>query len=114
MASQEAVVQAYLTAIAQRDAVGMARLAPPTVDASQDISAALGRYGGLRFTDTTITYLDEFGGIYVIATVVGTGADDSLRHELKVPVARVDGRYFLSFGQAQPSGSEANPGSPRP
>jgi hypothetical protein len=114
LASRDAVVQAYLDGLAQRDAAAIAKLVPATVDARQDIAAALGRYGGLRFADKTITYLDEFGGIYAVATVIGTGADDSLRHEVKVPVARVNGRYFLALGQAGPTGSEASPSSPRP
>jgi hypothetical protein len=115
LASRDAVVQAYLDGLAQRDAAAITKLVSATVDARQDIAAALGRYGGLRFADKTTTYLDELGGIYVIATVVGSGADDSLRHEVKVPVARVNGRYFLALGHAGPSGSDgANPGSPSP
>lgn len=112
--SREAVIGAYLDALARRDAAAIAMLVPPTVDARQDIAAALGRYGGLRLNDVTVTYLDEFGGVYVIATVAGTGAADLLRHQIQVPVARVGGRYFLALGAARPSGSEANPASQHP
>jgi hypothetical protein len=114
LASRDAVVQAYLDALARRDGDAIAKLVPATVDARRDIAVALAQYGGLRFADKTVTYLDEFGGVYVVAAVVGTGADDSLRHQVNVPVSRINGRYFLALGQAAPSGSEANPRSPQP
>ena len=114
LASRDEVVTSYLDALGNRDASAIAGLVPASVDARRDIAAVLARYGGLRFATKDVTYLDEFGGVYVVAKVVGTGADDGLMHEVTVPVARVAGRYFLALGQASPSGSEASPASPSP
>jgi hypothetical protein len=62
---------AYLDGLGRRDAAAIAKLAPPTVDPTRDIAAALGRYGGLRFADKTTTYLDEFGGSYARRIILG-------------------------------------------
>lgn len=109
--SRDLVLQDYLLGLERSDAAGIASLVGPTVDARRDIAAVLSRYGGLRLSEVTVRYLDEFGGVYVVATVVGTG-NDSMQHEVKVPISRVNGRYFLALGQATPNGSEASPNGP--
>lgn len=107
--SRDLVVQDYLAGLERGDAVAIASLVSPRVDATRDIAAALRTYGGQRLRDVTVTYLDEFGGVYVVATAVGLGANDSVQHEIKVPIARVNGRYFLALGEVAPNGSESSP-----
>lgn len=109
--TRELVVQDYLAGLERRDGPAIESLVSPRVDATRDIQLALAADGGRRLSDVTIASLDEFGGQYVVATVTGTGQDSAL-HEIKVPIARVDGRYYLALGEAAPNGSEANPASP--
>ena len=109
--TRDVVVQDYLAWLERGDGPAIASLVSPRVDATQDIQRALISDGGKRLSGVTIAWLDEFGGQYVVATVTGTG-QDSAKHEIKVPIARVDDRYYLALGEAAPDGSEANPASP--
>jgi hypothetical protein len=67
----------------------------------------------VQLHDTRVSYLDDFDGVYVVATVSGRG-DDGTTYEIRVPISRVDDDYYLALGQATPSGSEAIPESPAP
>jgi hypothetical protein len=110
--TRELVVQDYITGLERSDAAAITLLISPQVDASRDIAAAVRKSGGQPLRDVETTYLDEFGGKYVVATVVGVGANDGEPHEVRVPIARVGSRYYLALGEAAPNGSEANPRSP--
>lgn len=112
-AAREHLVADYLSALERRDGDAIAAMVNLRVDATADIAAALDQYGGVMLHDTHVSYLDEFDGIYVVATVSGTG-DDGTTYEIRVPISRVDDGYYLALGQATPSGSEANPESPTP
>lgn len=112
-AARERIVLAYLVALERQDGEAIAAMTNPRVDASAEIAAALGKYGGVRVHDARVAYLDEFGGVYVIARVTGT-IDDGSAVELWVPISCVDGNYYLALGRAMPSGSEAIPGSHNP
>ena len=104
---------AYLAALEQRDAAAIARMVSPGVDATADIAAQLEIYGGIGLSDPRVTYRDDFGGSYVVATVVGRDAAGAAR-TVTVPLARVGDAYYIALGQMAPSGSEANPSSPSP
>jgi hypothetical protein len=111
--ARERLVIDYLSALERRDGEAIAAMVNPRVDATVDIAAALDQYGGVQLHDTRVSYLDDFGGTYVVATVSGTG-DDGTTYEIEVPISRVDDDYYLALGQATPTGSEANPESPAP
>ena len=111
--TRERIVQDYLAGLERRDGPAIAWLVSPRVDAAADIRRALASDGGMRLREVTIAWLDEFGGIYVVATVTGIG-QDSAKHVINVPIARANGRYYLGLGEATPSGWEANPASPSP
>jgi hypothetical protein len=113
LAARQALVANYLDALERRDEAAIKALVSPGVDASADIAQALGTYGGIKLHDTRATWLDEFDGIFVVATIRGTG-DDGLAYEIRVPMGRDDGRYYLGLGQAAPTGSESSPESPAP
>lgn len=74
--------------------------------------------GGVRLHDVRVSYLDDFDGAYVVATVTGSAddgsADDGSSREIPVPMSRIDGSYYIAFGESAPSGSEADPASPAP
>ncbi len=112
-AAREALVTDYLGALERRDAAAIEAMVSPGVEASADIAQVLERYGGVRLHDVRATWLDEFGGIFVVATVTGTG-DDGAAYEIPVPMGRNNGGYYLGLGQAAPTGSEASPESPAP
>ena len=112
-ADRERLVVAYLQALEHRDAAAIAAMVSPGVEASSAISSELDRYGGVSLHDGRVSYLDEFAGAYVVATVTGSG-DDGMAYSIRVPISRVGDRYYLALGQAGPSGSEANPASPSP
>lgn len=112
-AAREALVTDYLGALERRDAAAIEAMVSPAVDASADIAQVLERYGGVRLQDVRATWLDEFDGIFVVATVTGTG-DDGTAYEIRVPIQRIKGGYYLGLGQAAPTGSEASPDSPAP
>ena len=112
-AARERLVTDYLAALQRQDAGAVAAMVSPGVDATADIAAAMDQFGGVRLYDTRASWSDEFGGIYVVATVTGI-SDDGRAHEIRVPISRVAGDYYLALGQAAPSGSEANPASPMP
>jgi hypothetical protein len=76
------------------------------------MASALAANGGIVLEAPTIAWLDEFGGIYQVATVGGTSAGEP--RQIQVPVSRVGGRYFLAIGSALPSGPVTNPASPQP
>jgi len=40
--------------------------------------------------------------------------DDRADDTITVPMSGVDGSYYVALGQVAPSGSEADPSSPRP
>jgi hypothetical protein len=112
-AAREALVADYLGALERRDAAAIEAMVSPGVDASADIAQVLERYGGVKLHDVQATWLDEFEGMYVVATVTATG-EDGAGYEIRVPMAWDDNRYCLALGHAPPSGSEANPESPTP
>ena len=109
--TRELVVRDYLAGLERRDGPAIASLVSPRVNATADIQRALAADGGQGLSDLTIAWLDEFAGQYVVATVTGTG-QDAAQHKIRVPVAHVDGRFYLALGEAAPNGSEANPASP--
>jgi hypothetical protein len=111
--TRDRVVQDYLAGLERRDGLAIASLVSPRVDATEDIGRVLASDGGTRLSDVTIAWLDEFGGSYVVATVTGTG-QNAAKHVVTVPIARVDGRYYLGLGEATPSGWEADAASPSP
>lgn len=59
-----------------------------------------------------MSYLDEFGGVFIVATVDGVIASDGSAFETTIPISRENGRYYLGLGQATPTGSEADTSSP--
>ena len=111
--ARDAVVADYLGALERRDAAAIEAMVSPRVDASADIVQVLERYGGVRLHGVQTTWLDEFGGSYVVATVTAAG-EDGAAYEIRVPMSWSDGRYYLALGQAPPRGSEAKPESPTP
>jgi hypothetical protein len=112
-AAREALVADYLGALERRDAAALEAMVSPAVDARADIAQVLGQYGGVRLHDVRATWLDEFDGSYVVATVTGTG-EDGAAYEIRVPMARSAGGYELALGHAPPTGTEASPESPAP
>lgn len=112
-AAREALVTDYLDALERRDAAAIEAMVSPAVDASADIAQVLERYGGVRLHDIRATWLDEFDGNFVVATVTGTG-DDGAAYEIRVSMGWSDSRYYLGLGHAAPTGSEASPESPTP
>jgi len=110
--SKEALVEAYLTALQAGDSNTMLALVDPRVEARVEVADAIRKNGSRRVKDVTVSYLDEFGGAYVVATVNGTNAGDGSRLQLTVPIGHDNGRYYLALGQAAPTGSEADTVSP--
>ena len=91
----------------------MASLVGPGIDARSDIHAVMEADGGLTLDGITVSYLDEFGGSYVIVTVAGQAIDGSTQ-EVEVRIAKEHGRYFLALGEAERSGPISNPESAPP
>jgi hypothetical protein len=110
--SKEALVEAYLTALQASDSNAMLALVSPRVEARAEVADAILKNGGRPLRDVTVSYLDEFGGVYIVATVNGTNAGDGSRLQLTIPMGRDSGRYYLALGQAAPTGSEADTVSP--
>ena len=110
--SKEALVEAYLTALQAGDSNAMLSLVKPGVEARVEAADAIRKNGSRQLKDVTVSYLDEFGGIYIVATVIGTNAGDGSTLQLTIPMGRDNGRYYLGLGHAPPTGSEANIVSP--
>ena len=110
--SKEALVEAYLTALQAGDSNPMLSLVKPGVEARVEVADAIRKNGSRPLKDVTVSYLDEFGGIYIVATVSGTNAGDGSTLQLTIPMGRDNGRYYLALGQAPPTGSEENTVSP--
>ena len=110
--SKEALVEAYLTALQAGDSNAMLSLVKPGVEAQVEVADAIRKDGGRPLRDVTLSYLDEFGGVYIVATVNGTNAGDGSTLQLTIGMGRDNGRYYLALGQAPPTGSEANIVSP--
>jgi hypothetical protein len=110
--SKEALVEAYLTALQASDSNAMLSLVSPRVEARAEVADAILKNGSRPLRDVTVSYLDEFGGVYIVATVNGTNAGDGSRLQLTIPMGRDSGRYYLALGQAAPTGSEADTVSP--
>jgi hypothetical protein len=110
--SKEALVEAYLTALQAGDSNTMLALVSPRVEARAEVADAIRKNGSRQLKDVTVSYLDEFGGVYIVATVNGTNAGDGSRLQLTVPIGHDNGRYYLALGQAAPTGSEADTVSP--
>jgi hypothetical protein len=106
--SKEVLVEAYLTALQASDSNAMLALVSPRVEARAEVADAILKNGGRPLRDVTVSYLDEFGGVYIVATVNGTNAGDGSRLQLTIPMGRDSGRYYLALGQAAPTGSEAD------
>ena len=110
--SKEALVEAYLTALQAGDSNAMLSLVKPGVEARVEAADAIRKNGSRQLKDVTVSYLDEFGGIYIVATVISTNAGDGSTLQLTIPMGRDNGRYYLGLGHAPPTGSEANIVSP--
>jgi hypothetical protein len=110
--SKEALVEAYLTALQAGDSNAMLSLVSPRVEARAEVADAIRQNGGRPLRDVTVSYLDEFGGVYIVATVTATNLGDGSRLQLAIPMGRDNGRYYLALGQAPPTGSEADTVSP--
>ncbi len=110
--SKEALVQAYLTALQAGDSNAMLSLVNPRVEAQEEVAGAIRKNGGQSLKDFTVSYLDEFGGIYIVATVDCANAGDGSELQLTIPMSRDNGRYYLALGQAAPTRSEADTVSP--
>jgi hypothetical protein len=110
--SKEALVEAYLTALQAGDSSAMLSLVSPRVEAQVEVADAIREDGGRPLKDVTVSYLDEFGGVYIVATVTATNLGDGSRLQLAIPMGRDNGRYYLALGQAPPTGSEADTVSP--
>ena len=106
--SKEDLVEAYLTALQAGDSNAMLLLVSPRVEARAEVSDAIRKDGSRPLKDVTVSYLDEFGGVYIVATVNGTNAGDGSTLQLTIPMGRDNGRYYLGLGQAPPTGSEAD------
>ena len=106
--SKEALVEAYLTALQAGDSNTMLSLVSPRVEARAEVADAIRKNGSRQLKDVTVSYLDEFGGVYIVATVNGTNAGDGSKLQLTIPMGRDNGRYYLALGQAPPTGSEAD------
>jgi hypothetical protein len=112
-ATREEVVTAYLDALRRGDGSAITALLVPGLNAGPEVASALATNGGIVLEAPTIAWLDEFGGIYQVATVGGTSAGEP--RQIQIPVSRVGGRYFLAIGSAAlPSGPVTNPASPQP
>jgi hypothetical protein len=110
--SKEALVDAYLTALQAGDSNAMLSLVSPRVEARAEVADAIRKNGSRQLKDVTVSYLDEFGGVYIVATVNGTNAGDGSRLQVTIPMSSDNGRYYLALGQAAPTGNEAGIGSP--
>lgn len=110
--SKESLIKAYLTALQAGDAGAMLSLVGPRVDARSDVADAIQQGGGKELKDVTVSYLDEFGGTFVVATVNGLIAGDGSPFQTTVPIGRENGRYYLALGQVTPTGSESDTSSP--
>lgn len=110
--SRETLVQAYLSALQAGDAGAMLSLVNPRVDARADVADAIQQGGGKELKDVAVSYIDEFGGVFVVATVNGLIAGDGSPFQTTVPIGRENGRYYLALGQATPTGSESDTSSP--
>ena len=112
--TRESLVDAYLAAVAARDIPALTALTDPAVDARTDIVTLVGSSGGANLPNRTISWRDEFGGVYVIATVTGADATSSRPITLIIPISRKSGRFYLALGQANLSGSDSLISSPVP
>jgi hypothetical protein len=112
--SKEALVEAYLVALQASDSKAMLSLVDPRVEAGAEVAEALEEHGGVPLKDVTVSYLDEFGGSFIVATVKATNAIDGSSIEFTIPIGRADDRFQLALGLGTPTGSEANPASPSP
>jgi hypothetical protein len=110
--TRETLVQAYLTALQAGDQAAMLALVNPRVEASAEVAATIAQGGGKPLKDVAVSYVDEFGGTYIVATVIGKVAADGSPFRATVPMGRENGRYYLALGQAKPTGSEAGTASP--
>lgn len=110
--SRESLVKAYLTALQAGDAGAMLSLVGPTVDARADVADAIQHDGGKQLKNLTVRYLDEFEGIYIVATVQGLIAVDGSTFVMTIPMSRENGRYYLALGQGTPTGNESDTSSP--
>ena len=106
--SKEALVEAYLTALQAGESSAMLSLVKPGVEARVEVADAIRKNGSRPLRDVTMSYLDEFGGIYIEATVNGTSTGDGSTLQLTIPMGHENGRYYLALGHAPPTGSEAD------
>ena len=110
--SKEALVEAYLTALQAGDSNAMLSLVKPGVEAQVEVADAIRKDGGRPLRDVAVSYLDEFGGVYVVATANATSVGDGSGLQVTIPMSRDNGRYYLALGQAPPTGNEADIVSP--
>lgn len=110
--SRESLVKAYLGALQAGDAIAMLSLVGPRVDARVEVADTIRMDGGKQLKDVTVSYLDEFGGAFIVATVNALIATDGSRFATTVAMGRANGRYYLTLGQATPTGNESDTSSP--
>ena len=113
-ATRDALVDAYLTALASRDTQALTALVDPAVDARADVAALITASGGTLLGNHAVAWRDEFGGIFVVATVTGTNAGSNQPTSLTIPISRKAGRFYLALGSADLRGSDSSISSPSP
>jgi hypothetical protein len=113
-ASREALVDAFLTAVAASDTQALIALTDRVVDARSDVAALLRSSEGVRLAEPMIGWQDEFGGVYVVVTVTGANAATGASATLTVPISRKAGRFYLALGSANLGGSDSLISSPVP
>jgi len=113
-ASREALVDAFLTAMAAGDSQALIALTDPVVDARSDVAALIRSSGGVRMAEPVIAWRDEFGGVDVVATVTGANAATGASATVTVPISRKADRFYLALGSANLGGSDSLISSPVP
>lgn len=112
--SREALVGAYLEAIAARNSSALIALTDPVVDARADVAALVESRGGSSLRSPAIGWRDEFGGIYVVANVTGTDTTSGRPQQLEIPISGQNGRFYLALGSAPNQSGNAVTSSPSP
>lgn len=110
---RDALIGSFIAALEHRDAVAMAGMVDPAVDATGDIATLLDRHGGIPLSDISVLWgEDDFGGQIINATITGTGPDGA--HVINVPVFWDGERATLVLGSAPGLDPGSDTRSPRP
>jgi len=113
-ASREALVDAFLTAMAAGDSQALIALTDPVVDARSEVAALIRSSGGVRMAEPVIAWRDEFEGVYVVATGRGANAPTGASATVTVPISHKADRFYLALGSANLGGSDSLISSPVP